>query len=167
MNNNRRRAGVKRRLVVLAEFALTDVEMADATTLTIPATYEFPGDTIERSAFYLGPVEGRSDAASIGKGLWSDTFGIRCRLDVYGFPTEADAEEAAERALNALDTFLRSLSRLSDPSGSVAEGDDPDSYSVAWVGIGQVDGPTGYMAPGEPAAAGIDLTIEVKTDIKP
>lgn len=134
------RVRVKRRLVELATFALTDVDLGNGRTETIPATYTWAGDQVRSSTLYLGITTGANSVESIStRPSTDDRFVVTCSLVILGFLDGMVAESATESALNALDGVLRTSQRLVhlDVPSEMTDSE----FAVAWARMVRVDGP--------------------------
>lgn len=136
------RSAVKDRLVTIATAALQSVDLgvADREAETIPVRYGLPPDDATEAAMYFGGYRSKTDgtievtAARRGSDRRKDEFVIAATIDVFGFATEREAEEAAERALGAFTSVLhgRCSNSLVDSQGDIPNG-DPSTYRVAWA----------------------------------
>lgn len=170
----RRRAPIKRRIVELAGFALTEVTLVDATddaearTETIPCACTWAGENITTSTLFLGATTGRTDPDALGstRPPMADRFTIDGHIEIVQFrPTDGvEAEEAAERALNALDGVLRACHRLNHPE--VESVMDPAAYDAASCFISDVNLYHGFPDPQSASiSGGVTFTIDVYCDI--
>jgi hypothetical protein len=161
---SRNRAGVKRRIAEIADFVLADER--------VQVTYGWPGDSIEDSTMWFGPVEGTStpDGFKAGETPTEDRFTIPAMLGITPFLDAAEAEEGVERVLRIFDDALSRCKRLKDTLAVIPDGDDPTTYDgIRSVYIAQAQGPYTPLATtteNSPIVGLYGLTIECVSDLR-
>lgn len=175
MNPNFRRAAIKRRLVEVAEQTVgegVDLGVAGRDEETVTVSYDWSGDIEGDSAIYFGDISGDAEPESVGANpLTEDRFSIDFRLTVWGFQSPQEADEAAERTLNAFAAPLRSLNRLIGdevPSTEMPPVDGRSPFDVQSVTVVPVDGPLHSFpeSDGDDISAAINGVIRCVVSIK-
>lgn len=174
MKAGRAKAPIKRRLLELAKYAMAAVDLSDLIEepKAIGATYSGPGENTTTPTFFLTANPGRTDPASFGRSgrLTIDRFTVGARIIIPGFPITdqgaMDAEEAAERALNAFAAAVETSQNL--VNADVASAMTPDQYVVSECFISDSDLYHGIEdVKGASLSGGATFTIEAKYPLKP
>jgi hypothetical protein len=165
-----------RRLIEIGNYALTDVELYEGRTESVPTLLTWSGEAEVATALFLGVSNGTSNAASLGLSpLTEDRWSLECQIDITGCPDAESAILAAEAALNRFDVVLRRLNQLVDPLDEIPTANPPVSASepapwqVQSAVVGEATGPYHtYPRPaGSKQPTGVyDFTIDFVTSLK-